>query len=69
MPQPPPEPPFLLLIIKSSSDVLSRYNPQDFSILGLYNAGNILNEDEIPFDALEKICVLIYRSLHQEIVY
>ncbi len=43
-------------------DILSGYQPQDFSVIGLYNAGNILNEEEMPFDALEKICQRIAQN-------
>jgi archaeosine synthase beta-subunit len=37
-------------------DVLSKYDPHSFSVIGLFNAGNILNETEMPLEALEKIC-------------
>ncbi len=43
-------------------DVFSKHDPQSFQIIGLYNAGNILNEDEMPFEALEKICVLFSQN-------
>ena len=44
--------------------MLSMYDPGRFQILGLYNAGNLLNESEMPFDALEKICLLISQNPH-----
>lgn len=41
------------------ADALNKYDSLEFSVLGLFNAGNLLNENEMPFDALEKICMLI----------
>jgi archaeosine synthase beta-subunit len=43
-------------------DVLSKYDLETFSVIALFNAGNILNETEVPFDALEKICIRISQN-------
>ncbi|MEM5776632.1 MAG: hypothetical protein AAGU05_16630, partial [Anaerolineaceae bacterium] len=44
------------------TSVLERYPAHAFSIIGLYNAGNIFNDDEVPFDALQQICRLLARN-------
>lgn len=44
------------------AEVFSRFNLAEFPVLGLYNAGNILNEEEMPFEALEKICLRIAQN-------
>ncbi len=44
--------------------MLAMYDPARFQILGLYNAGNLLNESEMPFNALEKICLRISQNPH-----
>lgn len=41
------------------SDALNKFDSLGFEVLGLFNAGNILNESEMPFDALENICMQI----------
>jgi len=38
------------------SNVLYEHDPNNFQVIALYNAGNILNEEEMPFVALENIC-------------
>ena len=45
--------------LEQVSNVLAQYDPASFQIIALYNAGNILNEEEMPFEALEKICYQI----------
>lgn len=45
-------------------DVLSRYPADQFAVIGLYNAGNILNEDEMPLKTLETICQRIAQNPH-----
>lgn len=47
---------------KQVFDVLDRYDPRAFLILGIFNAGNLLNEAEMPFNALEKICMRIAQN-------
>ena len=42
-------------------DALIQYDSYSFSVLGILNAGNLLNENEMPFDALEMICKEISR--------
>jgi len=37
-------------------DALVKHDSYEFSVLGIFNAGNLLNESEMPFDALEYIC-------------
>jgi radical SAM enzyme (TIGR01210 family) len=42
--------------LKQVLDALIQYDSYSFSVLGILNAGNLLNENEMPFDALEMIC-------------
>lgn len=45
--------------INQFKDVLKKFDIAQFPILSIYNAGSILNEDEVPFFALEKIFNLV----------
>ena len=38
---------------------LKDYNLSEFPIVGIYNAGNLLSEKEVPSDALAEICLII----------
>jgi len=38
---------------------LKDYNLSEFPIVGIYNAGNLLSEKEVPTDALAEICSII----------
>ncbi len=49
--------------VNQFKDVLHRFDLQEYPVLGLYNAGSFLQEEEIPFTAVEEIFHLIAAHL------